>query len=356
MLDRLESIEKRYNELNELMSQPDVASDFDRLQELAREHASVEEIVAKYRKYKAVLKDIEDTQAIIDEGVDEEMVKLAWEEMEGLVEKRERLLQDIKAALIPRDPADEKNAIVEIRAGAGGDEAGLFAADLFRMYSRYASAHGWNTDILSSNTTGIGGFKEIIFEVMGKGVYGKLKYESGVHRVQRVPQTESSGRIHTSTATVAVLPEAEEVDVAIDPNELRIDTYRASGAGGQHVNKVDSAVRITHLPTGMVVTCQDERSQIKNRAKAMAVLRARLLDMERQRQFQEVSDVRRSQVGTGDRSEQIRTYNYPQGRVSDHRIGLTLHNLEGVLEGYLDEIIDAVATADRTKQLEVTVG
>jgi peptide chain release factor 1 len=348
MLDRLDSIEERYNELNKLMSRPDIASDFDKLQELAREHASVEEIVIKYRDYRAVLKDIEDTQAIIDEGMDEEM--------EGLIEKREQLLQDIKAALIPRDPADEKDVIVEIRAGAGGDEAGLFAADLFRMYSRYASAHGWNTEILSSNTTGIGGFKEIIFEVKGKGVYGKLKYESGVHRVQRVPQTESSGRIHTSTATVAVLAEAEEVDVAIDPNQLRIDTYRASGAGGQHVNKVDSAVRITHLPTGMVVTCQDERSQIKNRAKAMAVLRARLLDIERQRQFQEVSDVRRSQVGTGDRSEKIRTYNYPQGRVSDHRIGLTLHNLEGVLEGYLDEIIDAVATADRAKQLEVTVG
>jgi peptide chain release factor 1 len=356
MLDRLDSIEERYNELNKLMSRPDIASDFDKLQELAREHASVEEIVIKYRDYRAVLKDIEDTQAIIDEGMDEEMVELAGEEMEGLIEKREQLLQDIKAALIPRDPADEKNVIVEIRAGAGGDEAGLFAADLFRMYSRYASAHGWNTEILSSNTTGIGGFKEIIFEVKGKGVYGKLKYESGVHRVQRVPQTESSGRIHTSTATVAVLAEAEEVDVAIDSNELRIDTYRASGAGGQHVNKVDSAVRITHLPTGMVVTCQDERSQIKNRAKAMAVLRARLLDIERQRQFQEVSDVRRSQVGTGDRSEKIRTYNYPQGRVSDHRIGLTLHNLEGVLEGYLDEIIDAVATADRAKQLEVTVG
>jgi peptide chain release factor 1 len=302
------------------------------------------------------LKDIDDAQAIINESSDEEMVELASDEMVSLTEKRDQLLHDIKTALLPRDPADEKDVIVEIRAGAGGDEAGLFAADLFRMYSRYASTRGWNTDILSSNPTGIGGFKEIIFEVKGKEVFGRLKYERGVHRVQRVPQTESSGRIHTSTATVAVLPEAEEVDVAVDPNELRIDTYRASGAGGQHVNKVDSAVRITHLPTGIVVTCQDERSQIKNRAKAMAVLRARLLDIERQRQFQEVSDARRSQVGTGDRSEKIRTYNYPQGRVSDHRIGLTLHNLESVLEGYLDEIIDAVATADRAKQLEVTVG
>jgi peptide chain release factor 1 len=246
--------------------------------------------------------------------------------------------------------------IVEIRAGAGGDEAGLFASDLFRMYSRYASARGWATEVITSNETGIGGLKEIIFEVRGKGAYSRLKYESGVHRVQRVPLTESSGRIHTSTATVAVLPEAEEVDIAVDPNDLRVDTFRASGAGGQHVNKVDSAVRITHLPTGTVVTCQDERSQIKNRAKAMAVLRARLLDIERQRQFQEVSDARRSQVGTGDRSEKIRTYNYPQSRVTDHRIGLTLHSLEAVLEGDLDEVIDAAATADQAKKLEVGVG
>jgi peptide chain release factor 1 len=245
---------------------------------------------------------------------------------------------------------------VEIRAGAGGEEAGLFAADLFRMYTRYASAKGWLPEIMSSNETGIGGFKEIIFEVKGKDVYGRLKYESGVHRVQRVPLTESSGRIHTSTATVAVLPEAEEVELAIDPNDLRVDTFRASGAGGQHVNKVSSAVRITHLPTGIVTTCQDERSQMKNRVKAMAVLRARLLDRERQRQFQEVTDARRSQVGTGDRSEKIRTYNFPQGRVTDHRIGLTLHSLESVLEGNLDEIIDAVASADQAKQLEVEVG
>ena len=356
MLERLDSIERRYTELNELMSEPEVASDFDRLQDLAREQASIEELVTKYREYKATLKSLEETQAMVAQGLDEEMAELAKDELERLEEQRDRLLQEIKVALIPRDPADDKDVIVEIRAGAGGEEAGLFAADLFRMYARYASGKGWLPEIINSNETGIGGFKEIIFEVKGKGAYSRLKYESGVHRVQRVPLTESSGRIHTSTATVAVLPEAEEVELAIDPNDLRLDTFRASGAGGQHVNKVSSAVRITHLPTGMVVTCQDERSQMKNRVKAMAVLRARLLDMERQRQFQEVTDARRSQVGTGERSEKIRTYNFPQRRVTDHRIGLTLHNLESVLEGNLDEIIDAVATADQAKQLEVKVG
>lgn len=356
MLERLDSIEKRYTELNELMSEPEVASDFDKMQNLAREQASIEELVTKYREYKATLKSLEETQAMITQGLDEEMAELAKDEVERLEEQRDRLLQEIKVALTPRDPADDKDVIVEIRAGAGGEEAGLFAADLFRMYTRYASAKGWLPEIMSSNETGIGGFKEIIFEVKGKGAYSRLKYESGVHRVQRVPLTESSGRIHTSTATVAVLPEAAEVEVTIDPNDLRVDTFRASGAGGQHVNKVSSAVRITHLPTGIVTTCQDQRSQMKNRVRAMAVLRARLLDRERQRQFQEVTDARRSQVGTGDRSEKIRTYNFPQGRVTDHRIGLTLHNLESVLEGNLDEIMDAVATADQAKQLEVEVG
>lgn len=356
MLERLDSIERRYVELNELMAQPEVASDFDQLQVLAREHASIEELVTMFRVYKTVIKSLEETQTMLTQGLDEEMAGLAKDEVESLQAQRDHLLQEIKLALIPRDPADEKDVIVEIRAGAGGNEAGLFAADLFRMYARYASSKRWRTEVMSSNETGIGGFKEIIFEVKGRGAYSRLKYESGVHRVQRVPLTESSGRIHTSTATVAVLPEAEEVEVDIDTNDLRVDTYRASGAGGQHVNKVESAVRITHIPTGMVVTCQDERSQIKNRVKAMAVLRARLLDRERQRQVQELTDTRRSQVGTGDRSEKIRTYNFPQGRVSDHRIGLTLHNLEAVLEGGLDEIIDAVATADQAKQLEVQVG
>ena len=356
MLERLNSIERRYADLNELMSRPEISSDFERLQELAREHASLERLVAKYGDYKATLATLEETQAMMAQGLDEEMAELARDEMQSLQARRDDLLQEIKVALVPRDPADDKNVIVEIRAGAGGDEAGLFAADLFRMYSRFAVAKRWTTEVISSNETGIGGFKEIIFEVRGKAAYSKLKYESGVHRVQRVPLTESSGRIHTSTATVAVLPEAREVDIAVDPNDLRVDTFRASGAGGQHVNKVDSAVRITHLPTGMVVSCQDERSQLKNRSKAMAVLRARLLDVERQRQFQEVTDARRSQVGTGDRSEKIRTYNYPQTRVTDHRIGLTLHNLEAVLEGDLEEIIDAAATADQAKRLEAKVG
>lgn len=356
MLERLESIEKRYAELNELMSQPEVASDFDRLQNLAREQASIDDLVTKYREYKETLKSLDETQNMLDQGLDEQMAALAKDEIESLQDKRDRLLQEIKSALIPHDPADARDVIMEIRAGAGGEEAGLFAADLFRMYTRYALTKRWQTEVLNRNETGIGGFKEIIFEIKGRGVYGRLKYESGVHRVQRVPLTESSGRIHTSTATVAVLPEADEVEVDIDLNDLRVDTFRASGAGGQHVNKVSSAVRITHLPTGIVTTCQDERSQTKNKVKAMAVLRARLLDRERQRHFQEVTDARRSQVGSGDRSEKIRTYNFPQGRVSDHRIGLTLHNLEGVLEGDLDEIIDTVATADQAKQLEERVG
>jgi peptide chain release factor 1 len=356
MLERLDSIEKRYEELNELMAQPEVALDFEKLQNLARERAALEEVVTKYREYKATMKSLQETQAMLNDKLDEDLAALAKEELASLQEKRERLLQEIKTALLPTDPADKKNVIVEIRAGAGGEEAALFASSLFRMYSRYAAAKGWKVDILNSNETGIGGFKEIIFEIKGKGVYSRLKYESGVHRVQRVPVTESSGRIHTSTATVAVLPEAEEVEVAVDPNDLRIDTFRSGGAGGQNVNKVASAVRITYIPTGMIVVCQDERSQLQNKIKAMAVLRARLLDQERQRQFREVTDARRSQVGTGDRSEKIRTYNFPQGRVSDHRIGLTIHNLEGILEGDLDDIIDAVATADQSKQLEAKVG
>jgi peptide chain release factor 1 len=356
MWDRLDSIEKRYGELGELMSQPDIVTDYDRLQELARERASLEDLVKKYRSYKSVVGSLEETKRMLEEGLDEDMAALARDEIESLRETRDLLLREIRIALLPHDPADSRNAIMEMRAGAGGEEAGLFAADLFRMYTRYAMATGWQTEVLSSNETGVGGFKEIIFEVRGKGAYGRLKYESGVHRVQRVPVTESSGRIHTSTATVAVLPEAEEVDVFVDPGDLRIDTFRSKGAGGQHVNKTDSAVRITHLPTGIVASCQDERSQIKNRAKAMAVLRARLLDTERQRQFQEVSDTRRLQVGTGERSEKIRTYNFPQGRVTDHRIGLTVHNLQSVLEGDLDELIDAVSSADQAKQLEARVG
>jgi len=356
MLEKLDAIEKRYDELNRLMSEPEVASDIDRLQRLAKEHASIQELTAKYRGYRATEKSLQETEALLGQTLDKEMADLAREELETLREQRERLLQEIKAALIPRDPADERDVIVEIRAGTGGDEAALFGADLFRMYARYAAAKGWQAEVLNSHPTGIGGFKEIIFEVKGKGAYSRLKYESGVHRVQRVPVTEASGRIHTSTATVAVLPEADEVEVGVDPNDLKVDTFRSGGAGGQSVNKVASAVRITYLPTGMVVICQDERSQLKNKMKAMAVLRARLLHIERQRQSQEVSSARRSQVGTGDRSEKIRTYNYPQGRVSDHRVGLTIHNLPGILEGNLDAIIDAVATADRARQLEAQLG
>ena len=338
------------------MSQPEVAIDFERMQNLARERSSLDEVVTRYREYKATMKSLQETQAMLNQRLDEDMAALAKEEVEILQGKLERLLEELKVALLPRDPADKKNVIMEIRAGAGGEEAALFASDLFRMYSRYAVSKRWKVDIMNSNETGIGGFKEIIFEIKGQGAYSRLKYESGVHRVQRIPVTESSGRIHTSTATVAVLPEADEVEVAIDSSDLRIDIFRSGGAGGQNVNKVSSAVRLTYIPTGMVVVCQDERSQLQNKVKAMAVLRARLLDQERQRQFQEVTDARRSQVGTGDRSEKIRTYNFPQGRVSDHRIGLTIHNLEGILEGDLDDIIDAVATADQTKQLEAKVG
>lgn len=353
MLEKLESIAKRYQELADLMSQPEVALDYERLQALARERASIEDLVAKYQGYKFTVKSIEETKPMLD---DEEMASLVKEELEQLRGRRDRLLQEIKFSLLPKDPADNKDVIVEIRAGAGGEEAALFAADLFRMYAHYAQTEGWDVDVISSNETGIGGFKEIIFEIKGKGAYSRLKYERGVHRVQRVPVTEAGGRIHTSTATVAVLPKAEEIEVDIGPDDLRIDTFRSQGAGGQHVNKVATAVRITHTPTGIVASCQDERSQLRNKTKAMAVLRARLLDRERQRQYQEVTQARRAQVGTGERSEKIRTYNFPQGRVSDHRINLTLYNLDAVLQGELNELIDAIATAEQAKLLEEKVG
>ncbi len=289
---------------------------------------------------------------MLSDGLDEEMAALVRQEIENLEWQLEQMLGELKLALLPRDPKDKRDIIMEIRAGAGGDEAGLFAADLFRMYGRYAQSKGWQVAIINANESGIGGFKEIIFEVKGEGAFSRLKYDRGGHRVQRVPVTESSGRIHTSTATVAVLPQADEVEVAINPDDLRIDIYHSSGAGGQNVNKVATAVRITYLPTGMVAACQDERSQLRNKMKAMAVLRARLLDMERRKQEEKVSQQRRSQVGTGDRAEKIRTYNFPQDRVTDHRIGLTLHNLPRVLEGDLDHLIDALATSDRAKQLQ----
>lgn len=352
MLDRLERLEKRYEELGRRMSRTEVASDLKQLQELAQERAGLEEVVDKYREYKAASKSLAETRAMLDDGLDEEMAELVKQEVNSLESKQERLLEELKIALLPKDPNDQKDIIVEIRAGAGGEEAGLFAADLFRMYSRYAQAKGWRTDVISVNESGIGGIKEIIFEVKGKGAYSRLKYESGVHRVQRIPVTESSGRIHTSTATVAVLPKAEEVDIEVNPEDLKVDIFHSGGAGGQNVNKVATAVRMTHLPTGMVVVCQDERSQLQNRLRAMSVLRSRLLDIERRKQEEKITLERRSQVGTGDRAEKIRTYNFPQDRVSDHRINLTLRNLPRILEGELDELIDTLANSSQAKQLE----
>ena len=352
MWDKSEQIEKRYQELEEQIAMPDVASDPKQLQKLAQERAGIESVVTKYREYKATAKSLEETRVMLKNESDEGMKTLVKQEIENLESQLDQLLQELKLTLLPKDDNAKRDVIMEIRAGAGGDEAGLFAADLFRMYSRYAQSKGWEIDIINANESGIGGFKEIIFEVKGGGAFSQLKYERGGHRVQRVPATESSGRIHTSTATVAVLPEAKEVEVSIDPDDLRIDIFHSGGAGGQNVNKVATAVRITYLPSGMVTICQDERSQLRNKTKAMAVLRARLLDMERRKQEETMSQQRRSQVGTGNRAEKIRTYNFPQDRITDHRIGLTLHNLSRILEGALDQLIDALATDDQAKQLQ----
>jgi len=352
MWDHLDQIEKRCQELNQEMARPETASDPKKLSELGQEIARIEDVVAKYREYKETAKSLDETRAMLSNESDEDMAALVRQELDKLAEKLEHLKQELKLALLPKDANDDKDIIMEIRAGAGGDEAGLFAADLFRMYSRYAQSKGWAVDIINSNESGIGGFKEIVFEIKGKGAFSRFKYERGVHRVQRVPVTESSGRIHTSTATVAVLPEADEVAVSIKPEDLRVDIYHSGGAGGQNVNKVATAVRITHLPTSIVTVCQDERSQLRNKTKAMAVLRARLLDMEQRKQEDEITRERRSQVGTGDRAEKIRTYNFPQDRVTDHRIGLTLRNLPQILEGEIDELIDALATSDQARQLE----
>jgi peptide chain release factor 1 len=352
MLNRLQALVDRYEELTTEISRPELSSDYERLQALAKERASLENIVSLYRRYRETDQGIADARAVLEEAHDPDMEALAREEIDGLNEQKQQLERDIRRALLPPDPRDEKSVIVEIRGGTGGDEAALFAADLFRMYTRYAESKRWKVEVLSHSESGVGGLKEIIFDVNGKGAYSRLKYESGVHRVQRVPLTEAQGRIHTSTATVAVLAEAEEVDVAINEEDLRVDIFHASGHGGQNVQKVATAVRITHIPTGIVVVCQDERSQWKNRVRAMSVLRARLLDYEQQRQAQEVSETRRLQVGSGERAEKIRTYNFPQDRITDHRVGLTLHNLPGILDGDLDPLIDAVSTSEQARLLE----
>ncbi len=351
MWDKLETTVQRYEELGALMATPEVASDPDQLKKLGQERASLDEVVAKYRQFKATERTLEETKTMLRESSDEELKSLAKDEISKLDAELETRRQELQRALLPKDPNDEKHVIVEVRAGVGGDEAGLFAADLYRMYTRYAQARRWDTEVITSSESGLGGFKEIVFDVKGKGAFSRLKYERGSHRVQRIPQTEASGRIHTSTATVAVLPEADDVEVDINPNDLRIDIYHSGGAGGQNVNKVATAVRITHLPTGIVVTCQDERSQLKNKNKAMAVLRARLLERERVKQEEQETSERRSQVGSGERAEKIRTYNFPQDRLTDHRIGLTLHNLPKIMSGDLDELINALATEDQARQL-----
>jgi peptide chain release factor 1 len=344
MFEKLEEVERRYETLSHLLGQPELITKQDEFQKAAKEYAELGKVVDLYRKLKKLEEETKGSQHLLDNEDDEEMKRLAKEELNRLTQEKDRVEGDLKMALLPRDPYDEKNILLEIRAGTGGEEAGLFAGDLFRMYSKFAEKQGWRMEIMSRHYTGVGGFKEIIAMIEGKGVYSRLKFESGVHRVQRVPATESQGRIHTSTVTVAILPEAKEVEIQIDPNDLRIDIFRSSGPGGQSVNTTDSAVRITHLPTGMVVSCQDEKSQHKNKAKALKILRARLMDRARQEQQIEISEKRRIQVGTGERSERIRTYNFPQGRVTEHRIGLTLYRLESVLEGELDEIIDALTT------------
>lgn len=351
MFDKLQSAEARYEEISHKLGQPEVIENQEEYRNLMKEYSKMEELIQKYREYKKVSNDISEAKALLEDKLDSDFKSLVEDELKESQEKLEVLKKELQILLLPKDPNDEKNVIIEIRAGAGGEEAALFSSVLFRMYSKYAEKNNWKVEVMDKNETEIGGFKEIVFSIEGEGAYSKLKFESGVHRVQRIPTTEANGRIHTSTVTVAVLPEVEDVDVTINPNDLRIDTYRASGAGGQHINKTDSAIRITHIPTGIVVSCQDERSQYKNKDKAMKVLRSKLYEIAQEEQNSMVAKERKSQVGTGDRSERIRTYNYPQGRVTDHRIGLTLYKLDEFFDGDIQEVIDALITTSQAEKL-----
>lgn len=352
MFENLKALEEKYEELNKIVADPSTMNDMDKWKAYMKEISDTELIIQKYREFKQTRDDIEGSKQILEEEKDEELRELAKMELSEKEELMEKVQNELKLLLIPKDPNDEKNVIVEIRGGAGGDEAALFAGVLFRMYSMYASARNWKVEMMSANETGIGGYKEVVFMITGKGAYSRLKYESGVHRVQRVPETESSGRIHTSTSTVAVLPEVDDVEVELDMNDVRVDVFRSSGNGGQSVNTTDSAVRLTHKPTGIVISMQDEKSQLKNKEKAFKILKAKLYDLELEKAQKELAQERKSQVGSGDRSERIRTYNYPQGRVTDHRIGLTLYKLENFLNGDIDEILDALITIDQAEKLQ----
>jgi peptide chain release factor 1 len=352
LINKLNLVQKRYDELSRLSALPEVATDQQRLLELTKEQASLESTVNKYLRYKDISRQIAENEALLKESTEAEMTNLIKEELSALTQQQEELLQQLQLCLLPRDPHDDKDVIVEIRAGAGGEEASLFAADLFRMYSRYAQSRSWQIEIIDSSPSEVGGFKEVIAEIKGKGAFSRMKYDSGVHRVQRVPATEGSGRLHTSTATVAVMPEAEEIELAINPADIKMDFFHSSGAGGQNVNKVTTAVRLTHLPTGIVSVCQDERSQLKNRIKAMSVLRTRLFDIEQRKQSEEIAQQRRTLVGAGKRSEKIRTYNFPQDRLTDHRINVTFHNLPQIMDGDIDHIIDTMTINEQSRRLE----